>query len=166
DSEVTSVYEGLEEISLGGYVKSGNYAVVGMPAFMIKATDYLRDDQGRIIVDRFSGYPTEDPNTKFFGRTMPKWIIGLSPSVYWKNFNLSAVAEYKGGYNSSFFAMGSDMAWTGVSAATAINNRERFVIPNSSYEDPANPGSYIANTDVTVSNVNDYFTGVFKNTAS
>lgn len=166
DSEVTSLYPGLDELSIGGYVASGNYAIVGQPAFRIKATDYLRDDQGRIIVDAITGYPSADPNTKSFGRTLPKWIVGLNPSANWKNFNLSALFEYKGGHDVSFFAMGSDMAWTGVSAATGRNNRNRFVMPNSSYEDPANPGSYLPNTNITVSNVNDYYTGVFQDAAS
>lgn len=166
DSEITSIYPGMEELSAGGYVSSGNFAIVGQPAFVIKATDYLRDDQGRIIVDRNSGYPSQDPNTKVLGRTLPKWIVGLNPSVNWKNFNLSALFEYKGGHEASFYAMASDMAWTGVSAATARNNRERFVMPNSSYEDPANPGTYIENTSVPVSNVNDFYTGVYRNAAS
>src|SRR5690606_34166465 len=70
-----------------------------------------------------------------------------------------ALLEYKGGHNASFFGMGSDMSWTGVAEATAVNHRERFVLPNSSYEDPANPGTYLPNTDITVANVNDFFTG-------
>jgi len=166
DSEITSIYPGLDQLSIGGYVASGNYAIVGKPAFVIKASDYARDDQGRIIVDRFSGYPSEDPNTKVFGRTLPLWIVGLNPSINFKGFNLSSLFEYKGGHEVSFFAMGGDMAWTGVSAATARNNRERFVIPNSSYEDPANPGQYIENTNITVSNVNDFYTGVYHDVAS
>lgn len=166
DSEVTSLYPGLDELSIGGYVASGNYAIIGEPAFRIKASDYLRDDQGRIIVDATTGYPSADPNTKTFGRTLPKWIVGLNPSANWKNFNLSALFEYKGGHEVSFFSMGNDMAWTGVSAATARNNRERFVMPNSSYEDPANPGSYLPNTTIPVSNVNDFYTGVYRNAAS
>ncbi len=166
DSEITSIYSGLDQLRIGGYVASSNYAIVGQPAFVIKASDYRRDDQGRIIVDRYSGYPSVDPNLKVFGRTLPLWIMGLNPSVSWKGINLSVLAEYKGGHDASFFAMGSDMAWTGVSAATARNNRERFVIPNSSYEDPNNPGQYIANTNVTVSNVNDFYTGVYSDAAS
>ncbi|MGX5688443.1 SusC/RagA family TonB-linked outer membrane protein [Arcticibacter tournemirensis] len=166
DSEVTSIFPGMEELSAGGYIASGNYAIVGKPAFVIKASDYLRDEQGRIIVDRYSGYPSQDPNTKVFGRTMPKWVVGVSPTVAWKNFNLTALFEYRGGYDASFFALANDMAWTGVSAATARNNRERFVMPNSSYEDPANPGTFIANTSVPVSNVNDFYTGVYRDAAS
>jgi len=166
DSEVTSIYPGLDQLSIGGYVSSGNYALLGKPAFIIKATDYLRDDQGRVIVDPISGYPSQDPDPKEYGRTMPLWTVGLNPSVRWKGFNLSALFEYKGGHYASFFAMGSDMAWTGVSEATAYNNRERFVLPNSSYEDPANPGTYLPNTSITVSNPNDFFTGVYRTVAS
>ena len=54
------------------------------------------------------------------------------------------------------------MAWTGVSIATATNQRERFVFPNSVYEDPGNPGKYIENTDITISNVNDFYTGNYR----
>ncbi|TPE44883.1 SusC/RagA family TonB-linked outer membrane protein [Pontibacter mangrovi] len=162
DSEITSVYEGLDELFIGGYTAgTGNYAIVGQPAFILKATDYLRDDQGRVIVDAETGFPTLDPNLKNFGRTLPKWIIGLNPSVKWKGLNFSALAEYKGGHYA-YHGIGPDMAWTGVSAATARNNREHFVFPNSSIEDPENPGTYIENTNVTVSNVNSFYTGVFQ----
>lgn len=166
DSEVTSIYPGLEDLSIGGYVASSNWAVLGKPAFVLRGTDYLRDDQGRVIVDIESGLPSQDPTLKDYGRTMPKWTVGLNPSVNWKSFNLSALFEYKGGHNASFFAMGGDMAWTGVSAATAYNNREKFVFPNSSYEDPANPGQYLENTNVTISDANDFYTGVYGDVAS
>ncbi|WP_207536383.1 SusC/RagA family TonB-linked outer membrane protein [Desertivirga arenae] len=166
DSEVTSIYSGLDQLNIGGYLKSGNYAIVGQPAMVIKANDYRRDSQGRVIVDSFTGYPTEDPNLKQFGRTLPLWIVGLNPSVNWKGLNLSALFEYKGGHEASFWVMGSDMTWTGVSAASARNNRERFVMPNSVIADPANPGSYIPNTNVAVSNVNDFYTSVYQNVAS
>jgi len=51
------------------------------------------------------------------------------------------------------------MAWTGVAERTGVNHRERFIIPNSVYEDPAHPGEYIENTNITISDVNDFFTG-------
>ncbi|WP_299825824.1 SusC/RagA family TonB-linked outer membrane protein [uncultured Pontibacter sp.] len=165
DSEIKSIYGDLDELAIGGYVAAANYAIVGQPAFVIKATDYLRDDQGRVIVDAETGYPSADPNNKVFGRTLPKWIVGLNPSASWKGLTLSALAEYKGGHYA-YHSIGSAMAWTGVSAATARNNRERFVFPNSSIADPENPGQYIENTNVTVSNVNDFYTGVFRSVSS
>ncbi|MBC5775979.1 SusC/RagA family TonB-linked outer membrane protein [Pontibacter sp. KCTC 32443] len=165
DNEVTSVYQGLDEIAQGGYTTAANYIVNGQPAFVIKASDYARDPQGRVIVDRFTGYPVADPSVKQFGRTLPKWILGLNPSVSWKGLNLSVLGEYKGGH-IAYHNIGSAMAWTGVSAQSGRNNRDRFVYPNSVYEDPANEGQYIENTDIAISNTNDFYTGVFRSTNS
>jgi TonB-linked SusC/RagA family outer membrane protein len=165
DSDIKSIYTTLDELAIGGFASVSNYAVKGQPAFIFKATDYLRDPQGRAIIDASNGRPLVDPNLKQFGRTMPKWIIGLNPTVNWKNFDFSVLFEYKGGHYA-YHDIGNAMAWTGVSAATAANNREHFVLPNSSYEDPANPGQYIENTNITISNINDYYTGEYRDVAS
>ena len=165
-SRVDEVYQGLDQLFAGGFnTFAANYIVKGYPAFVFQATDYFRDYFGRLIVDKITGEPSQDPNTKIFGQTMPKWIVGLNPTVSWKNLTFSILGEYKGGH-TAFHKIGDDMAWTGVSIATAVNHRERFVFPNSSYEDPLNPGKYIANTDVTLSNVNNFFTGVYRDVAS
>jgi len=163
DSEIKSVFTGLDELAIGGYTIAGNYAIVGQPAFILQANDYLRDDQGRIIVDKYSGYPTEDPTLKPFGRTLPKWIVGLNPSVNWKGLNFSVLAEYKGGH-VAYHGIGPGMAWTGVSAATARNNRERFVIPNSVIENE--DGTFSPNTDVAITNANDFYIGVYRDVFS
>ncbi|MCA5004345.1 SusC/RagA family TonB-linked outer membrane protein [Sphingobacterium bovistauri] len=161
DNEVTQIYEGLDELAVSTGGLAQNYAIKGHPAYVLKTTDYNRDPQGRIIVDAITGYPTADPNTKIYGRTLPKWIIGLNPSFDYKNFNFSTLFEYKGGHYA-YADIGNAMAWTGVSEASASNNRERFVLPNSSYADPANAGQYIANENVTIANVNDFYTGVYR----
>ena len=157
-SEVLSIYQDLQELSIGGYVMAANQAVVGKPAFIFNASDYKRDNQGRVIVDRLTGYPIVDEVNKKFGRTMPMHIIGLNPSISWKGLTVSALFEYKGGHYA-FNMIGNEMAWTGVSEITGINHRERFVIPNSVYEDPNKKGTYIENTNITVSDAQDFFTG-------
>ncbi|MDR1683271.1 MAG: SusC/RagA family TonB-linked outer membrane protein, partial [Candidatus Symbiothrix sp.] len=158
NSEVLSIYQSLEELAIGGYIMAGNTAVVGKPAYVFDATDYKRDDQGRVIVDASTGIPqVEEGANKYIGRTMPVHILGLQPSVTWKGLTISALFEYKGGHNA-FHMIGSDMAWTGVSEATAANHRERFVFPNSVYEDPNNPGAYIPNTNITIQDVTEFFT--------
>ncbi|MGN5954155.1 SusC/RagA family TonB-linked outer membrane protein [Sphingobacterium lactis] len=172
DSEVTSIYEAqkLNQLQVGGgYVAATNYAIVGQPAFVMRGTDYERDDQGRIIVSAADGRPYTATTPVNFGRTLPKWIIGLNPSVNYKNFNLSALFEYKGGHVASFFGLGSDMSWTGVSIATAYNDRQPFILPNSVIEDPNNPGQYIENTTAKIGEneeMYNYYTGEFGNTAS
>jgi TonB-linked SusC/RagA family outer membrane protein len=158
-SEVRSIYEGLEFLSIGGFGNAAsNFAVVNHPAFILRATDYLRDDQGRVIVDAASGYPTADPNLKNFGRVYPLWTVGINPTANWNGLTFSVVGEYKGGHYA-YNRLGNEMAWTGVSKATAVNNRERFVFPNSVYWDGS---KYVPNTNVTVENVNDFFTGVYR----
>jgi len=50
--------------------------------------------------------------------------------------------------------MGPEMDWSGTGYRTAVYNRESFVYPNSVYEDPSKPGSYIKNTSVAIANGN------------
>jgi TonB-linked SusC/RagA family outer membrane protein len=155
-SEVQKIFPGLNRIFVGGYeTTAANFAVVGRPAFIFMLTDYVRDSLGRVIVSSTTGLPSKDPNLKEFGRSTPLWTIGLSPSVSWKGLNFSAVAEYKGGHYV-YHNIGPEMAWTGVSAATARNNREAFVFPNSSI---LVNGKYEANTNVPITAVNDFYIG-------
>lgn len=173
DTEVTSIYKAqdLGQLGIGGYTSAQNYAIVGKAAFTMRGTDYLRDDQGRIIVDETTGRPSVADENVNFGRTLPKWILGLNPSVNWKNFNLSALFEHKGGHVTSFYGLGSSMAWTGVSEATVYNNRQPFILPNSVIADPNNPGKYIENTTAKIGAgqdnfIENYYTGEFMNAAS
>ncbi|HTG55898.1 MAG TPA: SusC/RagA family TonB-linked outer membrane protein [Niabella sp.] len=166
DNKVTKVADNLDEVGIGGFNNFAmNYVVAGQPAFIWKAVDYLRDDQGRVIIDAETGRPKADPILKTFGRTQPLWIVGLTPSVYWKGFNLSILAEYRAGHYA-YHDIGQAMAWTGVSAYTARNNRNPFVFPNSVYEDPSNPGSYLPNTDIALNDVNDFYTGEYRDVAT
>jgi TonB-linked SusC/RagA family outer membrane protein len=160
DSKVNAIYPGIDRVAVGGFANASNYALVGQPAMVMLSKDYIRDEQGRIIVSATTGLPTVNPNLTQFGRTAPKWTIGLSPNVTWKNLSLSVVAEYKGGHQA-YGRIGSEMAWTGVSAATAYNNRERFVMPNSVYLDPIT-NKYVENTNITINDVTDFYTGVYR----
>lgn len=162
-SEITSVFDGLDEIAQGGYTLARNYIVKGQPAFVLKTNDYMRDPEGRAIVDPLSGLPMEDANLKIMGQTLPKWVVGINPQFSYKGITLSALFEYKGGH-VAYNDIGNAMAWTGVSEITAYNNRERFVLPNSSILQP--DGSYVANNSVTINNPNDFFTGVYRDVNS
>jgi TonB-linked SusC/RagA family outer membrane protein len=156
ESEVTKVYADLPQVGIAGTTAAGNWAIPGYPAFMIKATDYNRDPNGRVIVNALTGAPTAATNTVIYGQTMPKWTLGLNPSVRWKGLNVSALFEYKGGY-MAYTDIGDAMSWTGVSKLSGINNRERFIFPNSSV---LVGGNYVPNTNVTLNNPETFFTGV------
>ncbi len=160
NSEVLSIYPGLDNLGVGGFVSAGNYAIVGRPAFVWQATDYKRDSAtGLVIVDRVTGLPSKADANTTYGRTAPKWIVGLTPSFSFRNFTLSAVGEYKTGHQA-YSQLANDMAWTGVSKATAQNGRERFVFPNSGYYDGS--GKIVKNTDVVVNDVETFYTGVYR----
>ena len=163
ESKITKIYEGLDELSIGGYTDASNFAIKGNPAFVIKATDYVRDPQGRVVVDAITGLPTANAVPTVFGQTAPKWILGLNPSVSYKGVTLAATFEYKGGHYA-YHDIGQAMAWTGVSEATAANNREKFVFPNSVIQNP--DGTFTPNTNVTINNVESFYIGVYRDVAT
>lgn len=143
-SEVISIYEGLDELAIGNTA----YAIVGYPAFVHKLKDWLRTPDGRVIIDPVSGYPQQNPVNTIFGNTNPEHIIGINTDFTFKNFGLKLVAEYRGGayiYNQ----IGQDADFTGVTALSGTNGRQRFVFPNSAYSNDGGK-TYVDNTDIVV----------------
>lgn len=141
-----------------------NIAVVGQPAFAFQMTDYNRDPAtGKVIVDATTGNPSVSSNMVIKGRTMPLWVIGISPSYTIGNFSVSMTWDYKGG--SYFYAgIGPDMDFSGISARSAEYGRNRFVFPNSVYKD-ATTGKYVNNTNILISDGNyGFWTGKTTNT--
>ncbi|TKC63689.1 SusC/RagA family TonB-linked outer membrane protein [Pedobacter hiemivivus] len=124
------------------------YAREGHSAFEYPVTDFKRNPEGKVIVDKNTGLPTVDTqNPKIAGKTLPIYQGGVTLSVRYKRFTLSSQADYSAG---NHFQFSSANIQTGVSNLTLINNREIFVFPNSVIED--SPGHFIENKDVPVSN--------------
>ncbi len=69
--------------------------VVGMPYAQIMGYDFKRNDAGEIIFDD-DGYP-EQSEVKSLGTAVYKTTGGLSTGFQYKNFNLSALFDYKFG---------------------------------------------------------------------
>ena len=160
DSKVQSVYEGLNELSVG----NTSYVIKGYPAYTHRLVDWLRDSAtGKVIIDPVSGYPSQSPTSGIFGRTLPKYIVGLNTDLSWNGIGLKIVAEYRGG-NYIYNAIGSALGFTGIDHLSAINNRQRFVFPNSVYKDGT--GKYVDNTNIVVTNAHYDFlqAGRFRNT--
>ncbi|HUP11815.1 MAG TPA: SusC/RagA family TonB-linked outer membrane protein [Niastella sp.] len=159
NNKVTSLFPGINELAIGGsneFVQLAasspdayNYAIVGQPAFVFKLSDYARDPQGRVIVDRITGDPRLEDSLVIRGRSLPLWIIGVNPSFTLGGFSISMTWDYKGGHYA-YHGIGSDMDFTGISARSAQFGRERFVFPNSVYDDGT--GKYVPNDNIQVSN--------------
>lgn len=141
-NKVTKIVDGVNELGIGNF----NYAIVGQPAFVFKLTDYVRDDQGRVIVDRVTGMPSQNPNLTQFGRTMPEHILGLNLNVNWKGLSFSAVVDYRGGNQIVADQLGAFLDDNGISKRTEQHGRRAFVWPNSVYNDGT--GKLVPNTDV------------------
>ena len=145
-SEVTELYGGLDELA----IYSPIYAIVGEAFPYIKATDFVRTPDGRVIVDPETGLPTLGDMVNM-GCTEPKVRLGLSTEFSWKGLSLNATFEYRGGHVARFDAE-SDMLFSGASYISAITGRERFVFPNSviAVEQPDGTVEYVENTNITV----------------
>jgi len=125
------------------------YGVVGQTYPSIIGLDYQRDSQGRVIVDANTGNPLVNTTAQVLGSTQPKTRLGLDFTLRYKDFTLSALFEYRGGY-VIYSGEGSTLDFSGSSARSAYYNREKFVFPNSSYYD-SSTGTYVANNSITVS---------------
>ncbi|HUZ60593.1 MAG TPA: SusC/RagA family TonB-linked outer membrane protein [Hanamia sp.] len=126
-------------------------AVIGLPYAQVKTSDWLRDPQGKIIVDPTTGMPSLSPNQRLFGTSIPPTKFGLTTTFSYKGFTLNATADGRFGaviYNG----IGGSLDFTGVSAYSASSGRQPLVIPNSVYMNAA--GKYVPNTNITTQNGN------------
>jgi len=139
----------ISPILIGGYAAGGTYTEKGKPIRELRVTDWKRDDQGRVIVDEKTGYPTADPTLKDAGQSTPAVILGINTSFKYKSLSLNIQGEYRGGYNVFQF-IGNAMSFTGTSAITAVAGRGKFIYPNSVISD--GHGGYTPNTTVAIQN--------------
>ncbi|MDQ6812598.1 MAG: TonB-dependent receptor, partial [Bacteroidota bacterium] len=145
DNKVISLYPGVSQFSYGGYSYASTNVITGLSFPQLQALPYTRDDQGRVVVNKTTGYPLRNSTLQNFGRTIPKHILGWGTRFNYSNFSLAANFEYRGG-NNIFHQLGRDMTFTGSGGWTA--DRTPHVFPNSSYDDGT--GKFVANTDVNV----------------
>lgn len=142
-SEVKSLFDGVEEVSIGGFADAEIVAKVGESYPLIKTSSYLRDSEGRVIVGD-NGNPIKDSQNRTQGQTAPKYIVGLNTTLTYKNWTLYAVADYRTGhvfYNN----LNDALEFTGLTQHSASAGRQPFVFPNSSYSD--GNGGFVANNN-------------------
>jgi len=122
-------------------------ATKGLMFPSLRTTAFVRDDQGRIIVDANDGWPLRATTRVAQGNTAPKDNLGVGINITYKAFTLVANAEYRGG-NVVYNDIGTDMSFTGSGAMTTLYNRDQFVWPNSVTLDAT--GKSIPNTNIAV----------------
>ncbi|MBL3656867.1 SusC/RagA family TonB-linked outer membrane protein [Fulvivirga sediminis] len=120
---------GPNEISLGGLSSNSLIARVGGPAFEIKGSVPLTDQNGNIVVDA-AGIPRPNPEKQVLGTTQYDWVGGLNNKLSYKGFSLSFTLDSrKGGLMYSRTA--SIGYFAGTAPQTLYNDRRPFIVPNS-----------------------------------
>jgi TonB-linked SusC/RagA family outer membrane protein len=162
-NKVISLSDQSNELSLSSSGSAAKIiAKVGSPFPLLQVTEYNRDPEGRIIVDSKTGYPATYGSFHDVGITNPPHILGLNGTVSFKGIRLNVLFEYRNGhYIYNAISTGYDFSGAGV--RTGWFNRDRFVIPNSSYLD--GEGNYVANNNIAVrSGGADFWTDGTRNT--
>ncbi|MEJ5994104.1 SusC/RagA family TonB-linked outer membrane protein [Pedobacter sp. Du54] len=164
DNEVVSISSDQTFVSLGTFGTANIVAQVGQPFPLLKGTTYNKDPQGRIIVDRLTGFPSATTATSILGITEPKHRLGLDLTASFKGLRFATVFEYRSG-NVIYTGASTGFDFSGAGIRTTYFNRERFVVPNSSYLDPVT-NTYVANDNITVRTGGvDFWTNGPSNTA-
>ncbi len=90
-SKLTKLFGDLVEFPVTyGQVSSQAIASswLGEPLFGIVGTDYMRTEDGRVIVDE-QGYPIIDSEKRYIGNREPKLYYGLNNNFRYKNLEIS-----------------------------------------------------------------------------
>jgi outer membrane receptor protein involved in Fe transport len=153
DNTVNFITADLPVLNISTSGTAISSAMAGQVFPVIRGFDYKRDPEGHVIVDRITGLPSKSDTVSILGNAVARHRIGLDGSVSFRNFSLSVLFEYRGGY-SVFNGMGTELDWAGTGYRTAMYDRQRFVYPNSVYEEAGSPGKYVRNTDITIKNGN------------
>ncbi|MDR2058068.1 MAG: SusC/RagA family TonB-linked outer membrane protein [Dysgonamonadaceae bacterium] len=98
NSLVLSMIEGVTELEIGGNRGMSNVIAVGYPYGILKGTDWLKDKQGRKLVNQSTGEPERKLNA-YFQDVNPDYMLGISNHFRFKAFDLYALIDIKkGGY--------------------------------------------------------------------
>jgi TonB-linked SusC/RagA family outer membrane protein len=145
ENKVVELYPGVSQFLVSGYSYAGTYVIQDMIYPTLKATSYIRDSLGRVVVNQATGYPLTTGPLKEMGRVTPKYMLGAGTNISFAGFSLATNWEYRGG-NVMFSDLGRQMTFTGSGKWT--ENRAPHIFPNSAYLD-AGTGKYVANTTMT-----------------
>lgn len=95
-SIVGKLAPGVQNIFLGGFVTPNIRLVEGEQYGQIYGNDYLKDDQGRMLLTA-AGLPRVTPNVQQIGNPNPLYTLGINNNFSYKGFNLNILLDIKQG---------------------------------------------------------------------
>lgn len=153
-SRVNELFPGVQQISLGGFVGATLVAREGEPYGSFFGAGFLRDPQGRIVVDENTGYPVTDPVAKTHGSIQPDFMASLMNSFSYKGLTLTFLVDARKG--GVFYSRTRALqTFVGTDPRTLYNDREPFVVPGSVIQ--TSDGKFVPNTKA-VDNAQVYWT--------
>jgi TonB-linked SusC/RagA family outer membrane protein len=101
-NEVLSLAEGVDNVTLAGFVGAQARAVVGEPYGSIFGDYFETNDQGQLIIDDDPesdnyGFPIYNTSEKNLGNVMPDWTMGINNTLTFRNISLSFLFDIKKG---------------------------------------------------------------------
>ncbi|MFM2206775.1 MAG: hypothetical protein RL213_750 [Bacteroidota bacterium] len=153
NNEVRSLYEGVDQLALGGTSRTAIVAQVGQSYGAFYAIDLLRDPSGNVVVDSSTGMPMTTPNLVYCGSYMPKWQGSFGATVSYKNWSFNFLIDRKEG--GKFYSRTKDLM-DFVGTAKETENRTDYVWEGSVYM--GSDGTYHPNS--TPFHPYDYYTSV------
>lgn len=140
----------------------GLYLSVGDRYPTYQMPDYVRDPQGRVVINAATGLPSQASALTDKGTSQPVHMVGFNTSVRYKRLQLSAQVDARWG--NMFYTAGAENTTTAgllpKSAGADGFGRDKFIFPNSVIKTA--PGVYIENTDV-LTNGDFAFWNTYKN---
>jgi len=127
-SKVVSITDGVDQVIIAGYTDFvANIARPGLPYGAMLGTDFLRDDEGNLIVNGQGSY-TEDSNPTIIGDPNPDFQANWINNISWKGFSFGFQWSYISGgdiYSSTVAAL---MA-RGNTSDTDVNRYQPIILP-------------------------------------
>jgi TonB-linked SusC/RagA family outer membrane protein len=120
-STVDKLAPGVQNIFLGGFTTPNIRLVEGDQFGQIYGNDYLRDDQGRLVLTA-AGLPRPTANVVKLGNPNPKYTLGISNNFTLGNFRLSVLLDIRNG-GDIYSRNVADLQRNGVTAETAEKDR-------------------------------------------
>lgn len=96
ENVVEELAEGIDDITLAGFVSTSSNAVAGLPFGALFGTGFQYDDAGNLLIDQ-NGWPLNDPIRRALGDPNPDFLLGLRNTFTYKGVRLSALFDIRQG---------------------------------------------------------------------
>jgi TonB-linked SusC/RagA family outer membrane protein len=95
-NEVLALAPGVSYLQFAGFIDPGIFAYAHQPYGTIYGTSYLRNAQGKMLIDD-NGYGILNDTLGPIGNVTPKWLGGMTNTFSYKGFNFTFVLDWKHG---------------------------------------------------------------------